>query len=165
MEPAGRVQNTPYGVGTSRRRPYQGNTNEVRHRCLDAFKQFRFESKTIKVLTWTTIAPRMWAGSSAWYTDTRQGSGQRTSGLQTILGRKTGRSRVQIPPGPPNLTLSIHLDRTQGEPIRIEETMTTFIFHCSEKIRDRPKGRAFGQILYILDFLLFFFLATSFAGQ
>ena len=57
----------------------------------------------------TSLLTIRWAGSSAWYAHRR---GRRTSGSQGIA-RATGRSRVRIPPGPPNLTQNLTLSLSE----------------------------------------------------
>ena len=91
-------------------------------------------------------------------------SGQRTSGLQTdsrsrdrkVAGSNPARSTKpqdtpEIPP----------IDTGRLE-IQEKWEIPGFVFPLG-KIRDRPKAEPSGRRLYILDFLLFFFLATSFA--
>jgi hypothetical protein len=45
-----------------------------------------------------------WAGSSAWYTD-ESGQAEERPVCKPANSQDTGRSRVQIPPGPPNFRL------------------------------------------------------------
>ena len=47
-----------------------------------------------------------WAGSSAWYADER-GQAEERPVCKPANGLETGRSRVQIPPGPPTFNFNI----------------------------------------------------------
>jgi hypothetical protein len=160
MEPAGRVQNTPR-VGASRRRPSNNN-----HLSPTPSRRFRISAYSNRLQDnqgfnlsrgrpqkrGPVVQPGILALSSSGPKNVRFANRSR-SRHRKVAGSNPARSTNSQ-----SYKKTVRFERI----LWIQESQERSVSFFAEN-KGWPKGRAFGRRLYILDFLLFFFLATSFA--